>query len=669
MYSKYANLCLLHCYRILLISYIIPILKFSVICYYSIFDNSSSLGFKKITMKKTYIAISMLLFLTVGYAQNSATAKADKLFDTYQYVAAIEEYKKLAEGKNANEYVYTHLAESYYNVFDYANASKWYAKAVKGKADAETYYRYAQTLKVLGNYAEANKQMDVFAKMSPKDERAKEHLANPNYIPSLSANAKLFDVAETNIKSKGQSDFGALLTNDGTLYFVSTRNTSNRTDTFSDQPYLDIYKATKEGDGKFSDPTPVRELNTPFHDGPLTISSDGNTMFFARDGHSEGQYEKSKKANIRVGQQGIYKAVKIEGKWTNIEALPFNSTSYSVTNPSLSKDGKTLYFASNMPGGSGESDIWKVTIEGNNYGKPQNLGTNVNTANRENFPFITDDNILYFASNGHQGLGGFDVFKVSGTEQPQNLGKPVNTEKDDFSFSFNKNANVGYFSSNRKGTDAIFEATPVCRAEAVIVVTNSKTNTVLANAAVAISDAKGNIIETKQTNAQGKVNYDIECNIGYGLKVSAPDFEDGIAAIKPAKAGETIVEVALVPTTVIITDTEVILNPVYFEYDKSNITARGAVELDKLVKVMNDYPQMVIFVKAHTDSKGGDSYNLNLSEKRAQSTVQYIISKGIAASRISGKGFGSTEQKVKCGTNCTPEQDAQNRRSEFLIIK
>ncbi|WP_305070388.1 OmpA family protein [Flavobacterium anseongense] len=622
-------------------------------------------------MKKVYLTISMLLLLNVGYGQNSATAKADKLFDSYQYVAAIEEYLKLTENKTAGEYVYTQLAESYYNVFDSENASKWYAKAVKGKATAETYYRYAQTLKVLGNYQEANKQMDVFAKMMPKDERAKEHLANPNYIPSLTNNTKLFDVTDTNIKNKGQSDFGALLTNENILYFTSNRNSSNKTDKWIDQPYLDIYQSTRDGNGTFSEPSPVRELNTPFHDGPLTLSADGNTMFFARDGHSEGQYEKNKKSNIKVGQQGIYKATKVDGKWSNVEALPFNSTSYSVTNPSLSKDGRTLYFASNMPGGLGESDIWKVAVDANTYGKPQNLGPNVNTADRENFPFITEDNVLYFASTSHQGLGGFDVFRtnLNTSEKPQNLGKPVNTEKDDFSFSFNKNANIGYFSSNRNGSDAIYAATPVCKAEATIVVTNSKTKAVLANASVAISDAKGNVIETKQTNAQGKVSYDIECNVGYGLKVSAQNFENAASAVKPSKAGETVVEVALEPTSVIITDTEVILNPVYFEYDKSNITAQGAVELDKLIKVMNDYPTMVIFVKSHTDSKGSAAYNINLSEKRAQSTVQYLISKGIAKGRISGKGFGSTEQKVKCGTNCTQEQDAQNRRSEFLIVK
>lgn len=623
-------------------------------------------------MKKTYITLSIFFLLTVGYAQNSATAKADKLFESYQYVAAIEEYLKLADSKNANEYVYTQLADSYYNVFDSENASKWFAKATaKGKADAETYYRYAQTLKVLGKYQEANKQMDVFAKMLPKDDRAKEHLANPNYIPSLATNSKLFDTAETNINSKGQSDFGALLTNDNTLYFASTRNGSNKTDNWSKQPYLDIYKSTRDEKGNFSDPTPVRELNTPFHDGPVTLSADGNTMFFARDGHSEGQYEKNKKSNTKLGQQGIYKATKIDGKWGQVEALPFNSTSYSVTNPSLSKDGKTLYFASNMPGGLGESDIWKVSVDANGYGKPQNLGNNVNTADKENFPFISDDNILYFATMGRQGFGGFDVYKanLTGSEAAQNLGRPVNSEKDDFSFSFNKNSNIGYFSSNRNGNDAIFSAAPICKAEAIVLVTNDKTKAPLANASVAILDLKGNVIATEKTNSAGKVSYPIECNVGYGLQVSAQNFETATSAVKAAKGGETVVEVALVPTSVIITDTEVILNPVYFAYDKSNITAQGAVELDKLVKVLQDNPSMVIFVKSHTDSKGGAAYNLNLSERRAQSTVQYLISKGITQGRLSGKGFGSTEQKVKCGTNCTQEQDAQNRRSEFLIIK
>ena len=623
-------------------------------------------------MKKTYFTLSLMLVLTANYAQNSVTAKADKLFESYQYVAAIEEYTRLAESKNASEYIYKQLADSYYNVFDSANAAKWYAKATsKGKSDAETYYRYAQTLKILGKYQEANKQMDVFAKMMPSDARAKEHLANPNYVPSLANNSKLFEVAQTNINSKGQSDFGAIVTNDNTLYFASTRNSSNKTDNWNKQPYLDIYQATRDEKGVFSEPVQVKELNTPFHDGPITLSADGKTMFFARDGHSEGQYEKNKKSNIKVGQQGIYKATKVDGKWTNVEALPFNSTSYSFTNPSLTNDGKTLYFASNMPGGFGESDLWKVSVETNGYGKPQNLGPNINTADRENFPFITEDNILYFATTGRQGLGGFDIYKMdlSNNTTAQNVGKPVNSEKDDFSFSFNTKLNVGYFSSNRNGNDVIFSAIPICKAEAVVIVSNAKTKALLADADVAILDVKGNVIATEKTNSEGKVKYPIECNLGYGLKVAAQNFESTSSAVKIDKAGIATVEVALKPLEVVITDKEVILNPVYFEYDKSNITAQGATELDKLVKVMKDNPSMVIFVKSHTDSKGGDDYNLKLSERRAQSTVQYLISKGISQGNISGKGFGSTEQKIKCGTNCTEQQDSQNRRSEFLIVK
>jgi len=620
-------------------------------------------------MKTTYITFALLLLLTVSHGQNKYTAKADQLFETYQYVDAIEEYLRLAEGKNANDYVYKQLAESYYNVFDNENAAKWYAKAVTGKADAETYYRYAQTLKALGKYQDANKQMDAFAKLLPNDARAKEHKENPNYVPSL-LDSKLFDIAETNINSKGQSDFGAVLTNDNTLYFVSTRNASNKTDKWNNQPYLDIYQSTKTGK-ILSEPTPVKELNTPFHDGPVTVSQDGNTMFFARDGLSEGQYELNKKGNIKVGQQGLYKAVRVNGKWGQVEALPINSTAYSVTNPSLSKDGKTLYFASNMPGGIGESDIWKMSVDASGYGKPQNLGATVNTAAKENFPFITEDNMLYFGSTGRQGQGGYDVYRINlNTNEPaMNLGKPVNSEKDDFSFSFNKTLNYGYFSSNRNGSDAIYAATPVCAAQAIVKVTNSKTRLPIANASVSILDFKNNVIATKQSDAEGKVSYEIACKTGYNLEVTAPNFEKGIFPVTSVISGDREVDAALNPVEVVITDTEVVLKNVYFEFNKSNITAQGAGELDKLVKVMKDHPTMVIFVKSHTDSKGSLAYNLNLSEQRAQSTVQYIISRGIAKDRISGKGFGYTEPKVNCGANCSEEQHAQNRRSEFLIVK
>jgi outer membrane protein OmpA-like peptidoglycan-associated protein/tetratricopeptide (TPR) repeat protein len=622
-------------------------------------------------MKKNYITFSLLFLVIANYAQNKFTEKADKLFQSYQYVSAIDAYLKLATTDKADQYIYTQLADSYYNVFNIEEASKWYAKAVEGNATAETYFRYAQTLKSLGKYQEANKQMDSFSRLMPNDSRAIAHKANPNYIPSLANKSKLFDIAETIIKGEGQSNFAPVLDNANILYFVSTRNTAKKKDKWTNQPYLDIFQSTRNADGTLSEATAVNELNTPFHDGPVTLSRDGNTMFFARDGHSENQYKKNKVNSIKVGQQGLYKAIKVDGKWSQIEALPFNSTSYSVSNPSLSKDGKTLYFGSNMPGGLGESDIWKVTVDGNSYGKPENLGTSINTAGKENFPFIAYDNVLYFASSGRQGLGGLDIFKVDlkSSGQPQNIGKPVNTEKDDFSFSYNDLANVGYFSSNRSGFDAIYSAISVCAANAIAIVTNQKTGAPLANASVSILDTKGNVIATKETNSEGKVSYDIDCETAYSFQIAASNFESAVYPIQKVKSGEVIVKAQLEPTVIIITDSEVLLKPVYFDFDKSNITALGADELNKLIKVMNDNPSMVIFVKSHTDFKGSEAYNLKLSEQRAQVTVQYLLSKGIDSKRISGKGFGSSEPKIKCFADCTETEDAQNRRSEFVIVK
>jgi outer membrane protein OmpA-like peptidoglycan-associated protein/tetratricopeptide (TPR) repeat protein len=623
-------------------------------------------------MNKIVTIVCLFLVFQTNFAQDKNTVKADVLFESYQYVGAIDEYLKLVDAKNASSYIYVKLADSYYNIFNPDEAAKWYAKAVErnSKIDAEVYYRYAQTLKSLGKYKEANVQMDFFSKLVPNDSRAKEYKENPNYIPSLSNQTKMFDATETSISYKNQSSFGAVLSNNSELYFTSTKN-SKKTDKSIDQPYLDIYKAKRNANGTFMEAEAVSELNTPYHDGPITISADGKTVFFARDGLSEGSYQKNKAGTLKVAQQGIYKATKVGEKWTNIEALPINSVKYSVTHPSLSADGKTLYFCSDMPGGIGETDIWKVSISGNSYGTPENLGSKVNTAGKENFPFITDEAVLFFGSMGRQGFGGLDVYKIDlkTDEDAINVGKPVNSEKDDFSFSFNKKANVGFFSSNRNGFDAVFSATPICKTNAIIAVTNKKTGEIIANANVTILDNKGNTIETQKTNSKGNVDYIVECETSYSLLVSADNYETATIVLGKSSAKETTTKVQLLPEEVIITEKEVILKSIYFDFDKSNITAQGAKELDKLVNVMKNYPEMVIFIKSHTDSKGKDEYNLNLSEQRAQATVQYVISKGIAQDRISGKGFGASEPKIDCGKICTDEQNAQNRRSEFLIVK
>ncbi len=627
-------------------------------------------------MKKLYILLSFVLVSTTTLkAQNKETQRADKLFNRFEYVDAVKEYLKLVDQGKETNYVDKQLAESYYNMFNSVEAVKWYAKVIKETQDAETYYKYAQMLKANGKYELANKQMTTFASKAPNDQRAKTFNENPNYLPKLLDTQKSFNIKALTINSD-KSEFGAVLTNDNYLYFVSTRNKSSRTDGWNDEPYLDIYQSIRNTDGTYSLPTAVSDLNTKWHDGPVSISADGNTMYFARDSHFSKSYEMDKKSNAKIGQINLYKAKKVNGKWGNISPLPLNDKSYTTSSPSISKDGKTLYFTSDMPGGKGGNDIWKVTVNSDDtYGAPENLGSKVNTEGSEQFPFITDDNILYFASSGRQGLGGLDVFSIdlTKTDVAKNVGKPVNSEKDDFSFTFNSIKNIGYFASNRAGSDDLYAADPVCGVEATIMVTDAKTGKPLADARVAILDDKKNTVETKNTEANGELVYNVECSKAYTVQVSKDGFESAVFVVpQPVpqnKGGKVKVDAPLNPIDVIITPTEIVLKEINFEYNKSNITQEGAFELDKLVQVMKSNTDLVILVKSHTDSRGSDQYNMDLSERRAKATVQYIISKDIPASRISGKGYGESEPKVDCKDACTEEEYAQNRRSEFLIVK
>ena len=620
-------------------------------------------------MKKLYVTLSFVLASGILSAQNQYTKVADKLFDRYEYVDAAKEYLKLAESSKADNYVYKQLAESYYNVFNTKEAVKWFAKVVEQKQDAETYYKYAQMLKAEGNFKEADKQMQQFAQLQPNDQRAKSFLSKPNYLPELKGQSKLYDVTKSDISSD-KSDFGAVLTNDNNFYFSSARNTSRRNNGWNEEPYLDIYKATYNANGTISDALAVESLNTKWHDGPVSITKDGTTIYYGSESFNEKEYVKDKEKKAKFGKIFLYKASKEGDKWGNIKPLPFNNKEFSVRNPSISKDGKTLYFSSNMPGGFGGEDIWKVSVNGDEFGTPENLGAKVNTEANESFPFVTDENVLFFSSNGKTGFGGLDVFMMDlnkGTD-PINVGEPVNTSKDDFAFTFNSAKKVGFFSSNRDGVDNIYKADPVCNVQVLVKVKDAKSGMAIDGATVVLVDEKQKTVSNHTTLANGESSTGVLCYTSYSAQVSKQGYESGVFEVAKGENSQVVVEALLNPIMPIITEREVILQPIYFEFNKSNITAEGAAELDKLVAVMNEYPTMVIFAKSHTDSRGSDKYNMNLSERRAKSTVQYLISKGISKERISGQGFGEIEPKVPCKP-CTEQEHAQNRRSEFLIVK
>jgi outer membrane protein OmpA-like peptidoglycan-associated protein len=614
----------------------------------------------------------IILLVSVQFiqGQNKATQAADKLFDRLEYVLAAKSYTALADAGKADAYVYKQLGDCYFYIFNTQAASTWYAKAVESEQDGETHFRYAQMLKAQGNYTAAMAQMAIFAKKQPNDARAKAYKSNPNYVPQVKEQPTLYTIKKSDLSSD-KADFGAVLTANNQVYFASNRNTTGKTYGMDKEPFLDIYKATLNQDGSLSNATGVDGINTKWHDGPVSITADGNTMYYASESFNQNkQYQHDKSKHLKYGQIYLYKATLQDGKWQNSQMLPINDKNFSMRNPSISKDGKTLYFSSDMPGGMGGEDVWMVTVDGDTYGTAVNLGSQVNTEGNESFPFIHEDGTLFFASNGKQGLGGYDIFAYDFQKKTTtNVGQPVNTAQDDFALTYNKTKDLGFISSNRDGNDDIYQVQAICGVEAIVEVTDQVTGVAIDNANVSMLNSNGKTTGQNTTNSQGQTGFAIACKENHSIQVNKDGYESATANVSAQQGGQARVQVQLTPIKPVITEREVILQPIYFEYDKANITAQGAAELDKLVAVMNEYPNMVISARSHTDSRGNDKYNLRLSDRRAKATAQYIISKGIAKERISGQGAGETEPKETCTDNCTEEQHAKNRRSEFLIVR
>jgi outer membrane protein OmpA-like peptidoglycan-associated protein/tetratricopeptide (TPR) repeat protein len=627
--------------------------------------------------------LKTLLFLTLLSsfcltAQNNDTKKADKSFARFEFVDAAEEYNQLIEDGKGDLYVYSQLAECYYNIFNTVEAERWYAKALETSDNPDLVYKYAQMLKANGKYKESNTQMDRFASMRPSDPMAITYKENPNYLPKILEQGKRFNVQNAEFNSE-QADFGGTL-NDGKLYFTSGRNDNRKTYGWNDQPFLDIYSMTKNDDGTYQEAQLANDkINTRYHEGLVSFTPDGSTMYFSRESYFEKDYEKDSISKVRYSQLYLFKATKLGSDWDTVESLSINNQNYSVKNPSISPDGSTLYFASNMPGGYGQFDIYKAAInEDGTIGEPINLGQKVNTEGQEMFPFISSNNTIYFSSNGHLGIGGMDVFytkEIDGSMAPiRNVGIPVNSNADDFAFSIDEESGEGFISSNREGgqgSDDIYmikKLQPLCDVLITSTVLDDKTREPIAGATVSLFDAEGNKIVTKTTNNEGIAEFIVECEKDSELEVLMDDYDSKKVTVKGTSEEENNVTISLDPMEKLILADTIDLAPIYFDFDKSNITAPAAFELDKLVQIMQKYPELVIKATSHTDSRGPASYNERLSDRRAKTTVQYVISKGIDASRISGIGKGESEPKVDCSSGCTKAQHAENRRSEFLIV-
>lgn len=627
-------------------------------------------------MNKIYTFLLLIaISSTMAFAQNSKTKKADQYYDRLQYTDAAEAYQKLLKKGEGSTYVFTRLANSYYFINDTKKAETYYKRVVKRKdVDAETVYNYAQSLKANGKFAEHNTYMKQFAQMKPNDSRAVAFMKNPDYLPEIvDENAQKYAATNLEALNSKYSDFGGTVVGND-FYFASARNTTRKKYGWNEEPFLDLYKATIVGGSVGSGSLVPGDVNTKYHESTVAITADGKRMYFDRNDYYNGKYKKDDEG---VNQLNIYYAENVNGEWKDVKPVPFNDRQYSNSHPALSPDGKTLYFTSDRPGGKGQADIYKVSIaKDGTFGTPVNLGDNINTEGKEGFPFVDANGTLYFSSDAHLGMGGLDVFaahpQADGFGKPKNLGLGVNSSADDFAYTYNPATEEGYVSSNRqggKGSDDIYKIQKLQSCELLALVVDAETGTALSGASVDLFDSRENKLKSQTTDANGKATIAVACNQAHVLQAFMQGYESNAETIAAQRSGEKSVRIALRPIDEIVEGEMVKLNPILFDFDKHNIKPQAAFELDKLVELMKKHPDMVIKVEGHTDNRGTDAYNMDLSERRARSTVQYVISKGIAKDRISGQGFGESRPAVDCGANCTEAQHQQNRRSDFIIVK
>ena len=629
-------------------------------------------------MKKIYILFLFIAFSTnFVNAQNNKTKKADDLYARLAYTDAAQEYHKLLEKGNADRYVFEQLGNCYYFINDTKNSETYYKRVVKSKnPKAETVYNYAQSLKANGKYGDYNTWMKKFAEMEPSDSRAIEFMKNPDYIPAMldqKQKFKLTNLEEINTK---YSEFGGMVVNKE-FYFTSARNTKRKKYGWNEQPFLDIYSADVV-DQTVKNPTLVGgDISSRYHEGNVAITADGKRMYFDSNDFLKGKYEKSEEG---INQINLYYAELIDGQWKNVKSASFNSKEFSAGHPALSPDGKTLYFASDMPGGIGMSDIYMAPVnEDGSLGAPTALGKNINTEGKEVFPFVDSNGTLFFSSDGHLGLGGLDVFYAeangSGFEKVRSMGVGINSSSDDFAVKYNLEKEEGYISSNRDGgagSDDIYsfkQLAPLCDVAVTVQVLNDYTNEPLAGARVDVLDDQDNVLSSKTTDADGNATFILECEKENQILAFMENFDSNGITLTTQKEEKIEATIKLQPIEAIIADNKVALDPILFDFDKHNIKSQAAFELDNLVTLMKKYPTMIVKVESHTDNRGTADYNMTLSNKRAQSTVQYVISKGIDKNRISGEGFGKSKPIEKCSGNCTEKQYAKNRRSEFIITQ
>lgn len=622
---------------------------------------------------KLYILFTVIITGNICFSQSK---KADDLYENRAYVEAAEIYSQLPKTADNLE----KLGDCYYYNSEFENAYKAYKQVYDLKAETELnedfYFKYFDVLKGTKKYEEA-------------DEISTLHLNNPINTENFKSLLKRIIPYEYELQSLtndvGGSNFGVGIYGDK-IVFASTKNIKNPNYKWNGKPYLDLYEA-KVTTGESMELDSIQPLNkeintTNQHESNAVFTKDGKTMYFSRNHKKRIDLDSTKIAVV-----SIFKAERVNDKWTNVTPVPFSSETYSTMHPALNSDETRLYFSSDMPNTLGSFDIFYVDILGDNtYGEPVNLGKNINTVRREQFPFVGKDSTLYYASNGKNGFGGLDLFSSIVNKGKHldalNLGETINSEKDDFAFVVIDSLNTGYVSSNRSGVDNIYTFKRIETERSYFIegmVTDKVTGKILPNTTVTLFDEEGNVVAEQLVGEDGKYKLMTKPNQKYSVEGFQPKYIPQVEFFDTNDKGNIEFNIELEIESYkdaeeIVTDDEegntyIELENIYFDFAKWDIKPQAAKTLDVLVALLQKYPRMEIQLGAHTDSRAGFEFNMDLSEKRARATLEYLVENGISRDRLRSKGYGETKPLVPCGDNCTETEFSINRRCEFLILR
>jgi len=653
--------------------------------------------------KLTLVAGTLVCMALPSTAQKNFMKDADNAFNNAQYFNAIELYKQAyTKAKKADQKakILYRTGAAYQEINDLKGAETYYQKAIAAKYPGpEVYLKLAESLKAQMKYPEAIVEFNNYKANNPSDPRGDLGVKSCELAQKWKDAPSRYKTENMALINSKESDFSPAYSDKKytALIFTSTREGANggKVDATTGQNHSDLYETKLDKNGKWSTPVPLATtIVSPANEGAVSVSKKGDLMFMTRCPEVK---------NHKSGCQ-VYMSKKQGSGWAEPERLPFNIDSIAFGHPAISPDGKILFFVSKMSGGYGGKDIYKSVFDqkGNTWGQPVNLGPSVNTAGDEMFPYMNDDGkTLYFSSNYHPGMGGLDIFKAEMSadgkfsKAPENLKAPINSAADDFGIIFEGKKQRGYFSSNRdggKGNDDIwsFYLPPLVFNLKGMVVSSGGSKGIGKGEPVEAVKVKvvgsDGTINDANTGKDGSYTFKLKENTTYSITVEtskqsvSATYKDGYLASKDegkiTTAGEAVSKEFIKDFEIVPVEKEIRFPAVLYELGKADLKPESKDSLNFLYQTLVDNPTIVILLSAHTDSRGSDAKNLELSQRRAQSCVDYLANeKKIPLARLQAKGFGETKLLVKddviAKAKTKEEKEAlhaKNRRTVFGIV-